>query len=531
EKAADDAYAAAVNLQTAKQYDAAIAKYQEAITLRPKNDDYHYSLGTCYQQKGDFENAVKEYQIALSLNPKNKDAAAALPEATNELVAPIIDEAVKKQTGGDPAGAITVYMKALQMAPDNARGWTNVGTAYQQTDQYSQARDAYTKAYKLDPKNEVNDLYLIGVLDENSSNGPQALNDYQQYLKAAPSGQYAQAARERVKALSANPSAVNKLQTQAQVKQAAAASDAYNAGVKLQQEQKYDEAIAQYQTAIQADPKEPAYPYAIATAYQAKNDMDNAVIWYQKAVDLAPTNKDFKAMLMAAKGLQSGPIMNDAVAKHQAGDFAAAIELYKKALAVDPNNAGGYTNMAGAYQSLGDFNNARAAYQKAYDLDKKGAIDNLYFIGLIDENAGQGAKAKDDYMNYVRTAPKGQYAAQANERIKALTANPNATQKLSTAAEEKKSGEAQDLYSAAVKAQQENKFDEAIDSYKKAIAISPDASYYYSMGTAYQAKNDIDAAIEAYKTALSKSPTEATYKQVLKAAMQTKAAPLVDSAI
>ena len=51
---------------------------------------------------------------------------------------------------------------------------------------------------------------------------------------AAPTGQYAGAAKDRIKALTANKNATNKLQTQGEIKVANDASNAYDEGVKLQ---------------------------------------------------------------------------------------------------------------------------------------------------------------------------------------------------------------------------------------------------------------------------------------------------------
>jgi tetratricopeptide (TPR) repeat protein len=531
-KAADDAYTQAVKLQQAKQFDQALEQYNAALKIQPNNPDFNYGIGTCYQQKGDMDNAVAFYKKAQAANPQNKDYQKAITDATDLKAGPLIDQAVAKQTGGDPTGAIDLYKQAIQLVPNNARLWTNVGTAYQQTDQWQLARDAYQKGYDLDNKGEVGNLYLMGALDENFGNGAKALGEYQKYLTLQPKGSYAAAAQDRVKALSANINAVQKLQTQSDIKGAQEAGAAYDQAVKLQQASKFDDAIPLYQKAMQLQPRESAYVYALGTDYQAKGDIDNAIANYEKALSMAPGNKDYQNILAAAKTLKAAPIMDEAVKKHTAGDFAAAIPLYIQALQIAPNNAHGYTNLAGAYQSSDDFANARANYQKALDLDPKGEVDNYYFIGLLDENAGQGAKALQDYMKYVQVAPRGTYATQAQGRISALRANPNATQKITTQAETQKSAEAQTNYDAAVKLQGENKLDDAIASYNKAIAISPnEPSYYYAEGTAYQAKNDIDKAIELYKKAAALNPKEPTYKNVLKQANQAKAAPLLDSAI
>jgi superkiller protein 3 len=370
------------------------------------------------------------------------------------------------------------------------------------------------------------------VINENFGQAAQAVEKYKQYVKEAPSGQYVQAAKERIAALLKNPGATAKLATQSEQKRQRTSAEAFENAVKLQQASKFDDALAQYDIAIGADPNNDGYWYSKGTAFQAKGDVANAIKCYDKAISIAPNNKQYKITQVQALGAQSAPIMDQAVAKHQAGDLPAAIALYKQALAIDPNNAHGWTNLGGAQQASEDFNSAKASYAQAVKLDPKGEVDNWYFIGLLDENANQGARAVDDYTKYLQQAPKGTYAVQAQQRYSTLKLDPGKVQKIVTQAESKKSADAQGAYDEAVKLQQATKYDEAIASYKKAIAAAPnEASYYYGMGTAFQAKGDFDGALENYKKAAAMNPKEPAYKSVIKQVMQAKAQPLVDAAI
>ncbi len=529
---AGEAYDQAVKLQQAQKYDEAAALYQKAASLVPKEPSYPYAVGTAYQGKGDYDNAMSWYQKAIALDPKNKEYQKLLNECLLAKVAPIMDAAVKKHSGGDPAGAIPLYEQALAIMPNNARGWTNLAAAYQATDNFAKARDIYQKALDMDPKGESENWYYIGALDENFGQGAKALQEYQRYLSIGGTRQYANLAKDRIKALAANPGNVQKLETQADIKKAQSANDAYDQAVKLQQAGKYDDAIPLYQQAIQIAPNNAGYAYALGTDYQAKGDFDNAISWYKKAAALDPKNKDYQKLLNDAVVLKAQPIMDEAIKKHTAGDLAGAIPLYLQALAITPNNAHGWTNVAGAYQAMDDYNKARDAYQKALSLDPKGESEGWYFVGNIDENFGRGATAIQDYQRYLQAQPGGSYAALAKARVQALTANPAATQKIVTQAQQKQSSEADNAFQAAIKLQQDNKFDEAVEQYKKAIALQPDnANYWYSLGTCYQAKNDVDNGIAAYTKASVLNPKEPTYKQYIKQLKQTKAGPLVDAAI
>lgn len=531
QEAAKD-YQQAVQLQQQQHFDEAVPLYQKAVELQPKEPSYAYGFGTLYQQKGDIDQAISWYKQAANLAPQNKDYANALKTA-NELKADALtDQAVQKQTSGDISSAIDLYKQAAVLAPQDARLWTDLGTAYQQSDQFKDAQNAYQKGYDLDNNGEVGNLYLIGNIQENYKQGALALANYKKYLAKAPTGNYAAAAKDRVKVLSSNIMAVQTLKTSAELKTEAVAQDDYNKAVQAQSNNDLDNAISLYLKAISEDPSEPSYAYALGTAYQAKNDIDNALSYYQKAVSLAPNNADYKQVYAAAKDIKAAPIMDEAVKKHTAGNIAGAIPLYEQALAITPDYAHGWTNLASAYQASGNFSKAMEAYNKAYSLDNKGEVDNLYFIAVLDENAGQGSKAIQDYNRYIASAPHGTYVNDARARIQALKANPKQTQKILTATEQKQMSEAGSAYDQAIQLQQQGKLDEALDQYKKAIASSPnEASYYYGIGTCYAAKNDLDQAASNYQKAISLNPQEPSFKQALEQINQAKAAPLIESAI
>ncbi|MBK8222743.1 MAG: tetratricopeptide repeat protein [Candidatus Obscuribacter sp.] len=534
DKDASDSYTKAVELQKNGQFDQAIALYQKALSIQGDNADFLYALGTAYQQKGDLDNAIAFYIKAQGVSPAEPLYKKAIKDANILKAGPLVKQAYDKQTGGDVAGAISLYGQAAQLDPDNGSIYMNLGVAYQATDKFQEAFDAYQKAYNLDKKGCVDCLYLMAAIDENFGRGMQAINKYNSYTQQAPSSQYAGAARERIKALSANPSATQKLATTSDVKNAQEASSAYDEAIKKQQAADYDGAIPLYQKAISLMPKESAYLYALATCYQAKGDFDNAIRTYQDAVSKAPS-KDlagYKQALASAQMAQAQPIMDEAVQKHTAGDLAAAIPLYEKSLAMFPTNAHGWTNLAGAYQSNDDFANARRCYLKAVDLDAKNESDNWYFAGLIDENYKRVPDAVSEYGKYLAAKPTGSYAADARARMQAIKLDPSKCQVLATKAQVQASTAASAAFNEAVQLQTDKKYDEAIAKYQEALKSFPnEASYYYSLGTCYQAKEDYDNAIAQYEKARNLNPKEPAYPQLIKQLKQAKAAPLVNSAI
>lgn len=532
EKTADDAYQAAFNLDKAGKLDDAIAQIQKAMVAMPKMAIYPAFYGSLLQKKGQFDDAIAQYKIAQSLDPTNKEFQDAVSDATADKAAPLADSAVKKQQAGDLKGAIADYLAALAILPKESQIWTNLGSAYQANDQFGEARDAYQKGYNADPKKGVDNLYYMAILDENARKGQQAFDNYNRYVREAPSGQFVSQAKARIAVLSKDVNAVVVLQTAAESKATAEVEKLIQQASDLYNQKKYDESIALYLQTLPLKPKEPSLPFSLGAIYQQKEDWDNAVKYFQQAVSMDPKNKQYSEALAAAQASAVGPLMQQGYQKQLANDYKGAIELYVKGLQQYPNNAAGWTSLGACYQAVDDFTNAYTSYKKGYDQDNKGQVGNLYFMAALDENFGKGAQALGEYQTYILKDPRGAYAAAAQGRISALKANPNNVQKMQTTAEAKATGDASAAYDAAVKLQTESKFDEAIVEYKKAIALMPNNdSYHYGLGTCYQGKNDFDNAIEEYKKAISLNPSIAQYKQVMQGAQQLKAQPLVDSAI
>lgn len=75
--------------------------------------------------------------------------------------------------------------------------------------------------------------------------------------------------------------------------------------------------------------------------------------------------------------------------KHDARDFAAAGDLYTKALAAAPNDSAVFQNLGGAFASQGEHQLAFASFQRAIDLDPRDRF--TYFkLGMMYEQLATG---------------------------------------------------------------------------------------------------------------------------------------------
>jgi protein O-GlcNAc transferase len=388
----------------------------------PREASYAYARGTNYQAAGDLPNAVSVYEKAVSLDPNNADYKKVLAAAKDILAQQMVQQATEKFSAKDFNGAVTLYKQALNYAskPLQANVWTNIGISYQYSDQFQLARDAYQKGFDLDNK-EVDNLYFMGPLDETLGKGAVAFEDYKKYLMYAPKGKYYNEANEGYQRLYTNKTAIRKMQTSTQQADATAAGDAFNDAVKLQGENKLDEALAKYQEALQKNNSSDSVWYSMGTAYQAKGDIDNAIKSYEKAVSLNAKEPSYKKVLKDARAAKAAPLVDEAIKKQTAkegADLPGAIAAYEAALRID-QDANTMLNLGTAYQANKMLPKALDSYLRALQVDAK-LHDAHYFLGTVYEGLNRKPQAIEEYRKYLSAQPAGTYSADAKERLKLL---------------------------------------------------------------------------------------------------------------
>jgi tetratricopeptide (TPR) repeat protein len=113
----------------------AASEYQQAIKLDQYNTLAHYDLGTVYDRQGNTAAAVGEYRSTLLIDPSFTDALFNLAVDT---------------AGSDPLGAEQLYLRVIQLQPNFAAAWLNVGFILQGQGKADEARTDWAKAVALD---------------------------------------------------------------------------------------------------------------------------------------------------------------------------------------------------------------------------------------------------------------------------------------------------------------------------------------------------------------------------------------------
>ena len=149
-----------------------------------------------------------------------------------------------------------------------------------------------------------------------------------------------------------------------------------------------------------------------------------------------------------------------------------AIQLYERALKINPNYLQAFVNLGNEYRKKGDAGRAEEFYQKAIKMNPEYAGARLH-IAEVWMNQGLIEKAVLEYEKILDTNPT---SAEAH-------------------------------YGLGVACYGKGKLDEAIMHYQKALDLKPGyAEAYYNLGVAYGSSGMPDQALSAYSMALRFGP-------------------------
>jgi len=223
---------------------------------------------------------------------------------------------------GNYDSAIAEYNKALQLNPNDASAYNNLGLAYESLGQYQKAIEYLQKSLQLDP-NDALAYYNLGVA-------------------YGGLGQYQNAIEYFQKSLQLNPNNV----------------EAYtNLGAAYVDLGQYQQAIEYCQKAIQLDPNNALAYNNLGVAYGSLGQYQKEIEYCQKAIQINPNY----ALAYYNLGTAYGSLRQ----------YQKAIEYLQKSLQSDPNDASAYNNLGTVYYYLGQYQKAKENFLKAKELFQK----------------------------------------------------------------------------------------------------------------------------------------------------------------
>jgi tetratricopeptide (TPR) repeat protein len=178
-----------------------------------------------------------------------------------------------------------------------------------------------------------------------------------------------------------------------------------NLGVVLFQKGQVDDAIAQYQKALEINPNYVAAHYNLGNALFQKGQLDEAVAQYRKAVEINPN--DAEAHINLGNALFQNEQLDEALAQFQ------------KAIEINPNDAETHYNLGNALFQKGQLDEAVAQFQKALEIDPNSFATHYNLGGALFQK-GQLDDAITQFQEVLRLKPDFS-PAQANlAKVQAL---------------------------------------------------------------------------------------------------------------
>jgi tetratricopeptide (TPR) repeat protein len=227
------------------------APHYEAMTqLDPYHLDNHYRLGVTYHLLARLQDAAAAYLRALQLNPQDMRSNMNLGLVYLSL--------------GQLDDAVTHLERATRLDPNSSVAWSNLGVALDARDSAALAEAAYRRSLELSP---LQDSILVNLANNLSRQrkSSEAISLMQQVLQRndtaanrkyygdalASAGRYEDAIQQYDRALELDPR-----YTAALNEKGAAVIQQYRAGMELDP-QKRQQAIALWEQSLRINPNQP----------------------------------------------------------------------------------------------------------------------------------------------------------------------------------------------------------------------------------------------------------------------------------
>jgi len=119
------------------EFEDALADFDRALQLDPKQDEAHYGRGMALGRMGMVQDGITALTTYISLHP---DSSVAYTK-----------RGVRHLWAGDDLAAEQDLLKALQLNPDNAEAHDDIGVVYARRQDYTRGIDHFTRTVTLDP--------------------------------------------------------------------------------------------------------------------------------------------------------------------------------------------------------------------------------------------------------------------------------------------------------------------------------------------------------------------------------------------
>lgn len=340
---AAQAYARAVELESAGNHAGALSLLWEAAGLAPRDAEVQNRLGEALERMGALAAAVEAYRAALSERPDFRRASRNLilalvkvgkGEEAVQRARALADEAPEDpdrhftlglaQSEQNVTDAIATFRRVLEIAPRHTLARYNLALVLRRVDRLPEAIDELERALTIESRPEVH--YTLGVIYWHQGDLPRA----------------ARALRAAVAARADYADAHESL------------------GAVLKSTRDWSGAAASLRRAIRLRPERPAAHYTLSQVLQSSGDARGALVHLADAERLR---------LRAQAEQEAGSWTAVGTGQLDGDDPAAAIACFRRAIDVFEAYAPAHYQMGRALQRLNRPDAARAAFARARQLN------------------------------------------------------------------------------------------------------------------------------------------------------------------
>ena len=506
-------------LRELKRYDEAISNYQRAINLDPKQPDVYDSLGQVQSLQGDYTAAIASYQKAIDLGIANPfwtyqnlgdalnqlgrldEAQAAYQQGPKvkaevneniEVPSPpkLLDKTednswLEVHNQGDKyfiekdwSQAIAFYQQAIELNPNYFWSHYNLGRALSQLQRWSEALVHYQKALELQPSNELLIVLLqeLGHIFEQLGDYEQAISAYRNLgdalIQENRVDEAQQAYRQKQKLEENNFPLQNIPDKSLELRHLEDADTAHEERSPIEIQSAQTEADLPPSPANSLPQKNVADYFELGKQYAEVGKLAQAIDCFRKAAVLNPDQAHYHQRL-------ADTLM-------QNGQFDEAIIHYSDSLELNPDNPWTCRGLANALQSQKQFEKATVLYYRSIELfpDDYHTYESL---GEALSKWGKFAEAIEAYREAMKRKPQ---ESQFQQRIEAL-----------------KRQAGPDYFRLGEEKAAAQKWQEASVYYREAIALNFETEHvYHRLGYALFQQDQLQEALSLYKTALKLNP-------------------------
>jgi tetratricopeptide (TPR) repeat protein len=284
-----------------------------------------------FSQLRDHKQAIKYFNEAIRVTEEQEDR--------DEI---FLDLAMEYQALRDFKGAISILQEAIRVNPENEGAIYEIAFCYDQLGDFENAIKCYLDFIEENPYS-FTAWYNLG-------NAYSKLEDFDKAIEAYD---YCIVINDEFGPVY------------------------FNLGNAYMENDRFTDAIEVFQKCIELEGNDPMAFCYIGEANEQLGNLEVAESYYRKSLDIAPLLPDAWLGLGIVEDLK--------------GDTAAGIALIEKASELDPNNAGIYHVLAGAYEKIEDYEKTFELFDTSLNLDSTDEDCLKGFIEFLNKTETQQA--------------------------------------------------------------------------------------------------------------------------------------------